>query len=193
MSQEQQPSRTQFLLKNLLRGVLILGAFLVAFVLFRKYGGADYLTWLDPISNRPSLVFLIYSLSEVFFGIITPEIFMGWALKQGDGYTYMKILAALALISYGAGWLNFIAGKRFGKVTWVKNYIDNKLGKYKKQLDRYGGFLVIVAAVTPLPFSAICLLVGSVDYPAKRFFLFSLFRLGRYALYGYSVWGVSFF
>lgn len=191
MSQKQKPTKTQFLLKNLLRGALILGLFIVAFVLFKKYGGVDYFTWLEPVYSKPFLVFLIYTLSEIFFGLIAPEIFMGWGLNLGDGFTYILIVTALMWISYGAGWLNFIVGKRFRRVGFVQKRIHQKLGKYMGYMRSYGGFLIIVAAVTPLPFAAICLLVGSANYPPKKFMWYSSFRLVRFIVYGYLVWGAD--
>lgn len=191
MASSENPSRTQFLLRNLLRGALVLALFVVAFILFRKYGGVDYLTWLEPVYSRPLLVFGIYTLSEILFGIITPEIFMAWGLEQGDGFTYILILLALMFISYGAGWLNYFVGLRFRKIPFIKRLIDVRLSKYMVYLKQYGAFLIIVAAVTPLPFAAICLLVGSADYNTRKFLLYSLFRLGRFMVYGYIVWGAG--
>ncbi|MEQ9229482.1 MAG: VTT domain-containing protein, partial [Cyclobacteriaceae bacterium] len=71
----------------------------------------------------------------------------------------------------------------------VFTFFKNKIfGKFEEQFNKFGGFLVIVAALTPLPFSGICMLVGSTRYPFKRFLLFSLARVVRFTVYAYIIW-----
>ena len=191
MSQKTADERSSFLLKNLLTGFLILGLFIIAFILFKKFGGVDYLVWLEPLYSRPPLVLLIYSLSEIFFGIITPEIFMAWGLSVGDNLTYASIITLLMLISYGAGWLNYWAGRTFRRVPIVRLFLLKRMKTYTSYLNRFGGFLLIVASTTPLPYAAICLLVGSVNFSHRKFLLYTLTRLLRFAVYGYIVWGAN--
>jgi len=62
------------------------------------------------------------------------------------------------------------------------------LFRYERFLRKYGGFLVIVAAATPLPFSGICMLVGAVQYNFGRFLMFAATRFLRFGLYAYVIW-----
>ncbi|MBI1185536.1 hypothetical protein GC194_14795 [bacterium] len=184
---EQEENKLSFLLKYLTRGLLILSLFILAFLAFKQFNGINYLTWLEPVYSKPALVFAIYTFSEVFFGLITPEIFMAWGLNQGGTTHYILILLALMLISYGAGWLNYLVGLRFRKLPIVRWFLVKRMKKYVVYLKQYGGFLLVVAAVTPLPYAAICLLSGATNYPMKKFLLYTTFRLLRYTLYGYAV------
>ena len=186
-----EENKTSFLLKNLAKGIGILILLLIAFLLFKKYGGSDYFTWLEPIYSRPVLVYTTYAIAEVFFGLLPPELFMAWGLEQGDNTTYILIVSFLALISYGAGWFNFILGRNFRKLVIVRFLITKYLKKYIVYLDKYGGFLLIVAAVTPLPYTAICLLVGTLKYSPKKFFLYTLSRIARFAVYATLVWSAD--
>jgi len=187
-AEEQAEGRYSFLLKNLLRGFVILAVFITAFVLFERFDGVSYFDWLEPVYSNPFLVFLIYSISEVFFGIFPPEIFMAWGLKQGGSFTYVLIIFLLALISYGAGWLNYLIGLSLRKMRFVRWFIRKYMNRYAILLNRYGGFLIIVASVTPLPYAAICLLVGTVNYSRRKFMIYTLFRWLRFAVYAYIVW-----
>lgn len=186
--EEKDESRYAFLLKNLLRGLVILGFFILAFILFEKFEGIKYFQWLKPVYSNPYLVALIYTLSEVFFGIIPPEMFMAWGLKQGGDLTYVLIVTALAFISYLAGWLNYLIGLSLRRVKYIRWLIRKYMKRYVSYLHRFGGFLIIVASVTPLPYAAICLLVGTVNYSRRKFMIFTLFRLLRFAVYAYIVW-----
>jgi membrane protein DedA with SNARE-associated domain len=187
-NEEKDENRYAFLLKNLLRGLVILGLFILAFILFEKFEGVQYFQWLEPVYSNPFLVFLIYVISEVFFGIFPPELFMAWGLKQGGALTYVLIVFLLALISYGAGWLNYLIGLSLRKVKYVRWLIRKYMKRYAYLLNRFGGFLIIVASVTPLPYAGICLLVGTVNYSRRKFMIFTLFRLLRFAVYAYIVW-----
>lgn len=181
-------NKRQFLLKNLLRGLGFLAILIALFLLFKKYAGAEYISWLEPIYSKPFLMYMIYTASEVFGGIIPPELFMIWGLTQGDTETYAWIVATLMFISYAAGWLTFMIGKR-SHSTLMYRFLKRKyFSKYEFYFQEFGGFLIIVAAVTPIPYSAICLLVGAADYKISRFFAYSLFRLARFIVYAFIVW-----
>ncbi|MGB0431494.1 MAG: VTT domain-containing protein [Bacteroidia bacterium] len=182
----QSENKYHFLIRNVGKGLLILALFVVAFILFKKFAGNDYKIWFSELN--PLLVFTIYSFSEIFFGIITPEIFMAWGIEQGGVKTYIKILIGLMLISYAAGYLNYWAGRFFRKLPIVRWFVMKRMYKYTKYLNQFGGFLLIVASTTPLPFAAICLLVGTASFSHKKFLLFTLFRLARFSIYGYIVW-----
>lgn len=166
-----------------------MGLFLLIF-LAAKYWGTEYLDWLKPVMDRPILVLSIYTLSELLFGIIIPELFMVWGLEhlKVSNHLYVWFVAMLAGISYLAGMFNFWIGGKLAKQPRLARLFTTKLTSQMAQLNRFGGFLLIVAALTPLPFAAICLLVGISGYRLRLFFMFTLFRFLRYALYGYAVW-----
>ncbi|MBK8489480.1 MAG: VTT domain-containing protein [Saprospirales bacterium] len=148
----------------------------------------EYITWLEPVYSRPVLMFLIYTASEVLFGIIPPEIFMVWALNQGDMATYVSIVALLLFISYGAGWLAYSVGKRSHHTSWYRYLKRKYFSKYEIYLNEFGSFLIIVASVTPLPFAGVCMLVGAANYKTSRFLLYSLFRVVRFIVYASIIW-----
>ncbi|HKK10029.1 MAG TPA: VTT domain-containing protein, partial [Bacteroidales bacterium] len=144
--------------------------------------------YLQPLYDQPMLMYLIYTLSEIFFGVIPPELFMIWALKMGSLIVYIEIVLFLALISYGAGLVGYFFG-RYLSTTILFRYARRRyFDKYQRYLHKYGFFLLIVASLTPLPFSAICMLVGSAKYPFQRFLLFTLFRFVRFAAYSFVIW-----
>jgi membrane protein DedA with SNARE-associated domain len=186
-------SKRQFFLTNLVRGFAILAVLVLAFIFFKRNLDVESIAWLEPLYSRPGLMFLIYTLSEVLFGIIPPELFMIWATSYESLETYVSILLGLMLISYAAGWFAFWVGKRFRYSSWYRLLKRRYLRKYELYLQEYGSFLIVVAAITPLPFAGVCMLVGSVDYPVRKFLVYSLFRLLRYVVYASIIWEASFF
>lgn len=183
------PERYQFFLRNLFKGLLWLGAIVGAFILLQRFAPEGHFDeYLQPLYDQTMLMYLIYTLSEIFFGIIPPELFMKWALKMGSLFVYIEIVLFLALISYGAGLVGYFFG-RFLSTTILFRYARRRyFDKYQRYLHKYEFFLLIVASLTPLPFSAICMLVGSAKYPFQRFLLFTLFRFVRFGAYSFVIW-----
>lgn len=181
-------NKTSFLLKNLSRGFLYLGVIVVLFILAKKYISVDYILWLAPVYEKPSLMFGIFMISEIIIGIIPPEFFMVWALRTEILSDYIWTVFLLTIISYLSGVIGFGIGRYFSTTLFYRFLKRKYIGKYSKYLNEYGGFLIVVAAVTPLPWSGISMLVGSEKYPFKRFFVFSLFRFLRFIVYAAIIW-----
>lgn len=181
-------TKRSFFWSNLLKGLASLALLMLLFVAFKKTGGTKYIEWLEPIYSKPVLMFLIFTASELIIGLIPPEIFMIWGLNQGGLDTYIWIVALLALISYLAGWVAYFVGKRGHNTLWYRFLKRKYFSKYEIYFSEYGGFLVIVAAATPLPYSAVCMLVGATGFKKAKFFLYSLSRIARYVLYAFIVW-----
>jgi membrane protein YqaA with SNARE-associated domain len=181
-----------FFIKNFLRGLAILAVFIALFILFKKYVKLeDYVQFLSPVYDNPILVFTIYSLSEILFGIIPPELFFIWSTNANNLDTYIFDISLLAIISYAAGLLGFWIGVKLNETIiyrWIKR---RYLIKYQKHLNNYGFFVIVVAALTSLPFSGISMLMGSVNYPFRKFWIYALSRFVRYGVYSIIIWEVN--
>jgi membrane protein YqaA with SNARE-associated domain len=132
----------------------------------------------------------VYTLSEIVFGVIPPEFFMMiWILDNIDVTGFIINLTILTVISYGAGILGYYIGKTFSKTSFYHTHIKEKyLKQYESRLKKFGGYLVFVGAVTPVPFSATCMLAGSVNMNFRTFLLICVSRVVRFAAYGWMVW-----
>lgn len=181
--------RMQFLVKNGLKGMAWLLLMLAAYFLFKEVilsRAPD--AWIEKIYARPFWVYFVYCLSEFFFGIFPPEMFMIWAINKDSLSHYFLNLAFFAAVSYAMGYLTFLIGGFFHKHSSLRYFRKTMLKEWWPQLKKYGLFLIIVAALTPVPWSAVSLLVGSAGYPSKRYLKYALFRLLRFAVYGYIIY-----
>ncbi len=181
--------RIKFLLSNGLKGIVWLAILLVGYFLF------DYFVvsknpdvWLHRFYSKPGLIYLIYFGSEFFFGILPPELFMIWAFNKGDVFHYILNVGFFAIISYILGYANFLIGQFLYKRVIFRYFRKRYFRESWQQLHKYGLFLIIVAAITPVPWAAVCLLVGSAAYPTKNFLIYALSRILRFAVYGFIVY-----
>jgi len=185
MRKEILNEKSRFLVKNILRGFLYLAILIFAFLLIKNTLGEEQRElWFGGIYDNPPMVITVYVVSEVLFGIIPPEVFILWSLETEHMGSYLTSIGLLSIISYIAGFLNFSVGrmlKNNGKIMQIKNRL------LKKQIylfKKYGAFLIIVAAVSPIPFSATALLCGAGGMVPRTYLLYSLLRIVRFYVYG---------
>ncbi len=180
--------KSAFLFRNLLRGFIWLAIIIAVFWIIKNKVDINYISWLEPLYCNTAIIVMIYFASEVIIGIIPPEVFMIWALQNGIVFQYAMLILLLAVISYIAGLIGYFFG-RYLNTTLLYRFIRLKfLGKIERMLNIYGLYIIIVAAITPLPFSGVSMLVGSVKYPLKKYMLYSLFRFARFAVYSWFIW-----
>jgi len=190
MHQPEEETQAGFLFKNLLRGLIFFAVIITAFILLEEYIQDNFQSHIDEIRSNPLLLYGTFTVSEIVFGILPPELFMMiWILDHISIEGYLLNLAVLTVISYGAGVLGYWIGKTFSKTRFYQIHLREKyLKQYEKQLKKFGGYLVFVGAVTPIPFSAMCMMAGSVNMPFRPFLLICISRVLRFALYGWMVW-----
>lgn len=180
--------KTTFLLKNLINGLFWLGAVIAGYTLIQKYFDFDLTVFLGPLYDNTFLIYFIFLISELVFGIIPPEFFMFWAASKNLWLLYLQHVTALMFISYFAGIIGYLIGAKFGDTKFYRLLRRNRLRKFEKYFRQFGGFLLIVAALTPIPFSGICMLTGSVKYSFQKFIWISMSRFVRFFLYAVIVW-----
>jgi|GEM_PF-748485 len=150
--QEEEETRSGFLMKNLVRGLIGFVVIITVFILMEGYIQDNFQSHIGEIRANPGILYGIYTLSEIVFGILPPELFMMiWILDHIDVSGFIVNLSILTVISYGAGVLGYYIGNKFSKTAFYQNRIRDKyLKQYEKNLKKFGGYLVFVGAVTRL-------------------------------------------
>ena len=163
--------------------LIIFGLYLVNEFVFTIDDGLEFLTQTFSRTG----VLIVFFISETLLGLIPPEIFIGWSKKTTTPILNLSILATL---SYTGGILSYFIGKTIQKITTVKNYLEVKMAKHLKNTGKWGGFLILIGALLPVPFSITCVAAGMIKYPLKGVVLFGLFRFVRFALYAWAIFNV---
>ena len=163
--------------------LIIFGLYLVNEFVFTIDDGLEFLTQTFSRTG----VLIVFFISETLLGLIPPEIFIGWSKKTASPILNLSILATL---SYTGGILSYFIGKTIQKITTVKNYLEIKMAKHLKNTGKWGGFLILIGALLPVPFSITCVATGMIKYPLKGVVLFGLFRFVRFALYAWAIFNV---
>ena len=129
-------------------------------------------------------VMLFFFASESFLGLVPPEIFIAWAAKMHAPWLYLTILA---LLSYSGGLVSYYIGYVITKIPKIHTYLEEKMDKQLKNSRKWGGFLIVVGALLPLPFSISCMAAGLIKFPFKNVMLYGSLRLLRFLIYGFVI------
>jgi membrane protein YqaA with SNARE-associated domain len=185
---DQQEEKSTFFIRNLTKGLIWLAVIVALFVFTKNNVDKDLLHMFEPIFDHTRLILFVFSLSEIFIGIIPPEFFLIWSLRSGDLQIYIYWVIILTLISYFAGLTAYFFGRYLHNTRLYRFLRDRYLQKSELLLQEYGLYLILVAALTPVPFSGVAMLVGSVHYPIKKYIYWSLARFPKFALSAFVIW-----
>jgi membrane protein YqaA with SNARE-associated domain len=140
---------------------------------------------IDNYSNL--LVLTLFFVSESILGIIPPELFIAWSDKTSNPILYLTLIA---ILSYAGGAVSYFTGRAALKIPSVHNYLEVKMEKHLKNARKWGGFLILVGALLPLPFAVASLAAGMIRFEFKYWALFGLARFVRYAIYGAAIFSL---
>ncbi|MAS38472.1 MAG: hypothetical protein CMB84_00505 [Flammeovirgaceae bacterium] len=180
--------RLYFFIKNFIRGILFFAVAIVFYKVTFSYLDLSGLKEQIPFDLPSTFVFLLFFMSEVILGVIPPELFMIWAITSKPLSSYFIYVISFSVISYIAGFVAFLFGKYLHN-TWLYEFMrKNIIGKYERKINAYGWLVIVVAAITPLPFSATCAVIGAIGFDRNKYLFYSMARFIRYAIYGFFIW-----
>ena len=128
----------------------------------------------------PFEVLSIFFLSESLLGLVPPELFIAWAGKSVSPFLYLSLLAAA---SYMGGIVSDYIGVGITKIPAVHEAMELKMAKHIKNTRKWGGFLIIVGALLPIPFAMTSIAAGIINFPFSSYLIFGLLRFARFYLY----------
>jgi membrane protein YqaA with SNARE-associated domain len=137
---------------------------------------------VEELPNYGVLAF--FYVSETVLGLIPPELFIAWA---GETSTPILNLSLIAVLSYLGGFTSYWIGRRALRIPSLHNYLEVKMAKQLVMARKWGGLLIAVGALLPLPFAMASMVAGMLRYPLKSWMLVGLLRFLRYALYGAAI------
>ena len=136
-------------------------------------------TWFAAFagSEWAVVVLAIATFLESIFSPIPPDPLLipmsalnpNMAIFYGLVATLSSVLGALV-----GHWL----GSRFGRPVLSRFASNSKIDQAESLFDRFGGWAVLAAAVTPIPYKVFALLAGVLKYDRKKFFIVSLIGRG---------------
>ncbi|TKG97153.1 short-chain dehydrogenase [Puteibacter caeruleilacunae] len=178
----------QYIKTNIKKSIIPLTTFLVLFFLFERYI-LDIDTLFGIISEKFSTLqlYTVFLLSEVTIGLIPPELYIAWAKTLPKALLHLGLLS---IISYAGGAIAYLIGIFLLKIKSIQKFVNLKMEKHIKHLRKWGGFLIIVGALTPVPYSLISMAAGIIKFDYKKYLLYGLFRFIRFIILGFAIFSL---
>lgn len=178
----------KFIFRNAIKVLAILLIVVIAFWLVEKYIiDLEYLFTTVLKSQKPGIIFVLFFVSETLLGLIPPDFFILWTKQFPNPYNAITILA---LLSYLGGYISYGIGKLLYKIPKINAFVENKIRENIRDLRRWGGLFIVIAALFPLPYSTVSMAVGIVRYPRTPFLLLGLTRIARFYIYAIVLFGI---
>lgn len=126
-------------------------------------------------------VFIATLFLDTFITLISPDIIL--FVSIAGGMNTFWALATVSLASIIGGNIGYLIGKFLGH----REMVLKRIGPYEKRgkflMKRYGLWAVIIGAMTPIPFSAVCWIAGMLGMKYSHFMAGVIWRIPRFLLW----------
>lgn len=149
--------------------------------------------WLhEPLSAFSNWVATELGLPGIFLGTmasdtvsfpIVPDVYLFVGVTSD--LHEVAVLATVSTASILGGAVSYRLGPLLARIPFFARRLEPHHKKGRAFFRRYGVWAVLLAALSPLPFSIFCWLAGIYQMPQKPFLLACLARAPRFALYLY--------
>ncbi len=178
----------KFLKDAILKAIPII-IIVIGILLTLNYFVIDVSTLLTYATEHYSNTFIVFLffISESLLGLIPPELFIAWSDKTVHP---VGLLSLIALASYAGGVVSYFIGQAIGRLSSVHEYLQHKMAKHVKHVRKWGGLMIAVSALFPVPFSPVSIATGMIKYPFSYYLIFALFRFVRFYIYALFIFRI---
>ena len=152
---------------------------IVVGVLFRAELEQISKTLVD-VLGYPGIAIGIFC-ADAFTLPIPPDFYLALAISAKLNHTIVIVVGSIGSILGGI--TAFSLGRWLGDTAFVQRLISPLKEQGELFVNRYGVGAVILAALTPIPFSIVCVLAGMMGMAWRLFLPATLFRIPRIAGY----------
>jgi len=145
-------------------------------------------------SEQPWYTWVVFIMTvfESIFLFIPPEVFITPAIVANKKRA-VPVVTSAALGSIVGGTIAYMIGFwLFDTVgMWLIQHVASmeKFELTQSMFNQYGVLIIILTAITPIPYKVLAICAGFLQYPVLLFLgVSALFRTGRFAIIGFLLW-----
>jgi membrane protein YqaA with SNARE-associated domain len=160
--------------------VLLLIAIIVYVIIFFLFG--EYLQasgeWFG---KRFGLwgVFVYVFIVDAIIVPTTPDVVFAIALE----WEPISLLIVMSIASILGGFVGYLIGNKLNKLKFVKDLTASYREKGELLIKKYGIWAIVIAALTPVPYTTVSWIGGMVNLKKSHYILGSLARIPRFIIY----------
>jgi len=160
--QKEPDVMRSYLVRNLI--YLVVGIVLLVGLAYiaQRYLGQHLETgsrWLTDTAGYPG-VFVSIWLIDTFTLPISPDVILAIVAHKGSTLHTPTALVVICVASIAAGNSGYYLAKRIGHWSFIQRRLAKSYTKGHKLFKRFGVWTVVIAGLTPIPFSIVCWFAG---------------------------------
>lgn len=177
-----------FLGRNFIKLLIVLGVFGALLYVLSTHVLDLNTIMCDWFDRLPKLLIIgTLFASETFLGLLPPDMYIIWAKSLPYPFVFVFILA---LVSYVGGLISYGYGTLLYRIPTVNYWVEEKFAEQFINIRKFGGLLIFLAAMAPLPFSPVSVVAGMVRFPFRLYWTIALTRFLRFFLYAIVLFSV---
>lgn len=127
-------------------------------------------------------IFVIVFMMDFFIQPISPDFIVFGTSLINDNIFTIALVAGISSVC--AGVVDHLIGRRIGKVGFTKWFGEKHVNKGHEIFEKWGALAVILGALSPLPYGAVCWLSGVYRMHIGHFIFFALLaRIPRFLIF----------
>lgn len=99
------------------------------------------------------------------------------------GWNPVILLSVMSAASMAGGITGYWIARSFNKLTFVSRMTSGYRERGIKLIREYGAWAVVIAGLTPIPYSTVCWIAGLLNVPPNKVMVATLSRAPRIILY----------
>jgi len=187
--QLDDPELKRILRKYMIQGGFFLLAFaLTIFLLALAFETQinTFATWLTETFGVFGLMAMVF-FTDTFISPIPPDatlFLVGRGPLHDDWWFLVPLLGFSSMLAGLAGWW---IGRRLKNIKYFRRMVNYFGSEHQQSAKKFGFWVVVIGALTPVPFSLTCWFAGIFKMPFKSIVIAASFRIPRFVLYYWAI------
>lgn len=112
---------------------------------------------------------------------VPPQAYM--SIVVASGQPPLVPLTVISLTSMCAGAVGYRLAGSLARFAFFRRLLERTKPRVDQIFERWRGWAIVIASISPIPFSTLCYIAGLYRMPPRLFALFLLLRVPRLFLY----------
>jgi membrane protein YqaA with SNARE-associated domain len=135
--------------------------------------------WLTDTAGYPG-VFVSIWLIDTFTMPISPDVILAFVAHRGSTLHTPTALSVICVASIVGGNTGYYLAQRIGNWRFIQRRLAKSYDRGHQLFERFGVWTVVIAGLTPVPFSIVCWFAGLYGMKPWPLFLATLSRIPRF-------------
>lgn len=142
--------------------------------------------WLTETFGFLGLTLFVFA-TDLVISPIPPDAALFFIGKSALHSQWFVLVPVLGLASSVAGICGWVVGRKLQNLKFIQSWFAPFAKEHEESIKRFGFWMVVMGALTPLPFSLTCWMAGIFDLSFRRILIASFFRVPRFLIYYWAI------